>query len=221
MLPTSSRGKLQPSSFTILYVTVCACVSVCVSVCLSVCVCVFVSQYAMFVVRSRYEHSLTPALAPGIPRSKIGAGLGVWNGSDVQPWDLSAKSAEERICALMNHSFTELDMFILSQGSADPAKNFPYDYWIPQLEKFVGGGGCPLPYLDPDPMVPVGRCPSASAGMPKYSWLPGGETAGCESTTKRAVGQRQRLSSSLCWLPLSIYRYIHLYLYLNLCVSLF
>jgi hypothetical protein len=77
------------------------------------------------VVRSRYEHSLTPALAPGIPRSKIGAGLGVWNGSDVQPWDLSAKSAEERICALMNHSFTELDMFILSQGSADPAKNFP------------------------------------------------------------------------------------------------
>jgi hypothetical protein len=76
----------------------------------------------------------------------------------------------------------ELDIFILSQGHADALKNFPYNFWTPQLEKFVAGGGCPMPYLDPDPMVPAGACPAASAGMPIYSWVPGGEMAGCECT---------------------------------------
>jgi outer membrane protein assembly factor BamB len=136
-----------------------------------------------------YEHGLTPALAEGIPRGKIGAGLGVWNDSRVQPWNLSPKSAEERICALMNHSFQELDLFILSQGNADPKKRFPYDFWVPELEKFVAGGGCPMPFLDPDPMVPLGSCPVASAGMPINSWVPGGEVAGCCMSSSNRIGK--------------------------------
>jgi hypothetical protein len=59
-----------------------------------------------------YEHGLAPALAAGIPRDTIGAGIGVWNDSRVQPWNLSPKSAEERICTLMNHLF---------QGACSPA----------------------------------------------------------------------------------------------------
>ena len=74
------------------------------------------AQYNAPDFASWYQGALANALAPDIPRDKIGAGLGVWNASDLQhTWNLTPKSAEERICALMNHSFLELDMFILSQ----------------------------------------------------------------------------------------------------------
>ena len=95
---------------------------------------------------SWYQTELTPALNPAIPKARIGAGLGVWNDSrTAHTWNLTPKSAEDRICALMNHSFQELDMFVLRQGSTDPTKNFPYDFWVKQLERFMAGGGCPLP----------------------------------------------------------------------------
>jgi hypothetical protein len=58
---------------------------------------------------SWYSSALTPALAQAIPRDKIGAGLGVWNDSKLaHTWNLTPESAEERICALMNHSFSEI-----------------------------------------------------------------------------------------------------------------
>ena len=58
---------------------------------------------------------------------------------------------------------------IACRGNTDPLKNFPYDYWIPQLEKFMAGGGCPLPEG-----VTV-SCPAAGAGFPKDAWKPGGD----------------------------------------------
>jgi len=88
----------------------------------------------------------------------------------------------QRICALMNHSFTEIDLFILSQGSTDPLKNFPYDFWLPQLEKFVTGDGCPLP------AGTTVSCPAAGAGMPADSWKPGGDPGCCEATDNRGNG---------------------------------
>ena len=82
----------------------------------------------------------------------------------------------------MNHSFTEIDLFILSQGSTDPLKNFPYDFWLPQLEKFVTGDGCPLP------AGTTVSCPAAGAGMPADSWKPGGDPGCCEATDNRGNG---------------------------------
>jgi hypothetical protein len=55
----------------------------------------------------------------------------------VPAWDRTAESAELRVCALMNASVTEIDMFRLA-----PEQNWPESFWIPQLEKFVAGGGC-------------------------------------------------------------------------------
>ena len=130
---------------------------------------------------SWYQSALTPALA--IPKDRIGAGLGVWNDSTLaHTWNLTPESAEQRICALMNHSFMELDLFILSQGSEDPLKNFPYEFWIPQLEKFVAGGGCPLP------AGTTVSCPAPGAGMPTDSWKPGGDPGCCESSESRGKG---------------------------------
>lgn len=138
-----------------------------------------------------YDRALRPALADGIPRNKIGAGLGLYNCTTSSgctsephpPWNLTPQSAKDRICALMNHSFTELDMFILSQSSSDPYKNYPYDFWIPELERFMAGGGCPLPKISSGPRDP--SCPAAGPGMPADAWQPGGDPGCCVSSEKR------------------------------------
>ena len=87
------------------------------------------------------------------------------------------------VCALMNHSYTELDMFILSQGSEDPLKNFPLPFWLPQLERFVAGGGCPLPEGT------AVSCPAPGAGMSADAWKPGGDPGCCESSSARGEGR--------------------------------
>ena len=59
-----------------------------------------------------WKGQLEPALAAGVPRDKLGAGLGCWVESGaVPPWNLSPTSAAERVCELMNQSFQEIDMF--------------------------------------------------------------------------------------------------------------
>ena len=46
----------------------------------------------------------------------------------------------------MNHSVVEIDMFRLNPSS-DPSAG-PWlgeeDFWVPQLQKFMGGGGCAI-----------------------------------------------------------------------------
>mmetsp|Transcript_13797 Transcript_13797/g.41214 ORF Transcript_13797/g.41214 Transcript_13797/m.41214 type:complete len:123 (+) Transcript_13797:109-477(+) len=70
----------------------------------------------------------------------------------------------------MNASVEEIDMFDLA-----PDKGFPEPFWIPQLQKFMAGGGCP--FIPPPPT----RCPQPSA-----VWHPGGGTEGCcESSANR------------------------------------
>jgi len=88
---------------------------------------------------------LQPAVEPSVDVGRLGMGLGCWNDSRTQGWSTTAESAEQRICQLMNRSLTELDMFRLKPPE------WPEAFWIPQLEKFVGGGGCvpaPLPKSD-------------------------------------------------------------------------
>ena len=42
----------------------------------------------------------------------------------------------------MDHSFEELDLFLLSQGDPNPDKDFPSQHWLPELERYMAGGGC-------------------------------------------------------------------------------
>jgi hypothetical protein len=76
----------------------------------------------------------------------------------------------------MNHSVEEIAMFDIKQGQADPNKNFPEPFWIPQLEKFMHGGGCAA-------KVPnITKCPNEF-------WRQGGESPGCcESNSRRGTG---------------------------------
>ena len=98
------------------------------------------------------------------------------------PWNLDPSSAKERICSALNHSFVELDLFILSQGDPDPTKNFPAPHWIPELERFMAGGSCAETV--PDTI----SCPKASAGHGGASeWLPGGDAGCCTSSEKRGT----------------------------------
>ena len=130
------------------------------------------------------QRELAPAIAPSVPRASVGLGLGVWNDSEVaaNPWNLEPASAKERICSALNHSFVELDLFILSQGDPDPTKNFPAPHWIPELERFMAGGSCAETV--PDTIA----CPKASAGHGGASeWLPGGDAGCCTSSEKRGT----------------------------------
>ena len=119
---------------------------------------------------------LAPAIADGVPRKSLGAGLGCWvehtaaNASarrKLQPvpaWSLSPESATQRICALMNHSVQEIDMFRVS-----PLEGFPEPFWTPALEKYIAGGGCPMPIIPPPP-PPAPSGPSV--GCPAMGWVP-------------------------------------------------
>jgi hypothetical protein len=81
---------------------------------------------------------------PAIPRSVIAAGLQSSRGSIMSAWDKTAEAAEKRICALMNYSFAEIGMYELQQGIQPPGINYPLEFWIPQLEKYITGEGCNL-----------------------------------------------------------------------------
>jgi hypothetical protein len=127
---------------------------------------------------------LAPAL--DVPRASLGVGLGCWVDSQTNgTWSTQAASAEERICAVMNASVTELDMFLLDQSGKKrhPGVGWlyadaPEPFWIKQLEKFMAGGGCE-PKLSPSV-----QCPAASVG-PKDSWRPASDATCCESDGKR------------------------------------
>lgn len=91
--------------------------------------------------------ALMPALND-VPLDVLGVGLGCWVDSRTNgTWNVQPVSAKDRVCLLMNQSVQEIDMFILSQGKAPGSKpggypvTFPEPFWIPELEKFVGGGG--------------------------------------------------------------------------------
>ena len=68
-------------------------------------------------------------------------GLGCWIDSRTNnTWAVTPESAADRVCALMNHSVQEIDMFAINQGQATPTRpDSPEPFWIPQLEKFMTG----------------------------------------------------------------------------------
>eukprot|EP01047_Picozoa_sp_COSAG01_P031633 COSAG01_NODE_2252_length_8074_cov_37.778809_9_plen_310_part_00 len=123
---------------------------------------------------------LAPALAPGVPRASLGAGLGCWvehastaasarsqgpgaaGRRRLQPvpaWSLTAQSAKDRVCVLMNHSVQEIDMFRLAPHESPP---FPEPFWIPALEKYMAeDSGCSMPVPPPPPPSgPAVGCPA-------------------------------------------------------------
>lgn len=107
------------------------------------------------------------------PLHNLGVGLGVYTSSETaHSWNTNASSAADRICALMNHSVTEIDVFDLQPPSA------PEPFWLAQLRKYKKGGGCAMRH--PQQIVcPHGRIPGA--------WRPGGEGPDCcESNARRS-----------------------------------
>ena len=117
------------------------------------------------------------------PLDHLGMGLGCWiddrtNGT----WAVTAESAAQRICYAMNRSVQELAFFRLNQDATEPAKAFPEPFWIPQLERYMAGGGCELQL----PKKTV--CPTATVGPPD-SWYAGGDAPHCcISSAARAGG---------------------------------
>ena len=109
----------------------------------------------------------------------VGHGLGCYvDGETEDTWAVTAESAEQRICYLMNQSATELDVFQINQDGADA---WPESFWIPQLEKFLAGGGC-------DAEIPARTaCPNATVG-PADSWSVGGDAPGCCVSSSSRVG---------------------------------
>jgi len=83
---------------------------------------------------SKYYGQLNPT---SHDLTKIGVGLGIGPDFNSDTWDTTKKSAEQRICQLMNDGVLEIDMFDL-----EPGQGYPRNFWIPQLEKFMAGGGC-------------------------------------------------------------------------------
>jgi hypothetical protein len=125
---------------------------------------------------------LAPALHQ-VPLNILGAGLGCWIDNRTRgTWNVKPESARERICLLMNRSVQEIDMFILEQAHHDspPGAAFPELFWIPELEKFMAGGGCDA--VMPPPMV----CPAASIG-PNTSWVAGSDAGCCTSRSMRGT----------------------------------
>lgn len=107
------------------------------------------------------------------PLDHLGVGLGVFTNTETaHSWNTNASSAADRICALMNRSVSEIDIFDLQPPRA------PEHFWLPQLRKYKQGGGCDM---KPARKIacPQGRTPGA--------WRPGGEGAGCcESNARRS-----------------------------------
>lgn len=96
---------------------------------------------------SQWLSWFTP-MTQAAPQGQIGVGLGCWVDSKTSgSWAITAESAEQRICSIMNESLVEVDMFRVL-----PSANWPEDFWIPQLEKFMAGGSC-------EPVLPENECP--------------------------------------------------------------
>jgi hypothetical protein len=107
------------------------------------------------------------------PLHNLGVGLGVYQNAETKhSWNTNASSAADRICALMNHSVSEIDIFDLQPPTA------PEEFWPAQLRKFKKGGGCAMKL--PKKIV----CPQ---GRVRGAWRPGGEGADCcESNARRS-----------------------------------
>ena len=104
------------------------------------------------------------------PLHNLGVGLGVY--TKTPSWNTNASSAADRICALLNHSVSEIDIFDLQPPTA------PEHFWLAQLRKYKKGGGCDMKV--PQKVV----CPQ---GRVAGSWRPGGEGADCcESNARRS-----------------------------------
>ena len=129
--------------------------------------------------------ALAPAVAPGVPRGRVGAGLGCFVNAQLNnTWSLTPESAALRVCALMNYSFTEIDMFRV----APHTEGWPAPYWIPQLQKFMAGGGCALP-------APSVQCPAP--GWAPGDWPHDGEPASCIKALEGLCAKC--LVSEACW----------------------
>eukprot|EP00041_Stephanoeca_diplocostata_P012180 m.203377 g.203377 ORF g.203377 m.203377 type:complete len:378 (-) comp18846_c0_seq2:816-1949(-) len=111
-----------------------------------------------------YYSALTPALEK-IPLDRLGVGLGCWIDSRTNnTWNITPESASQRICALLNASVQEVDIFLLKQGSSDSKQNFPEQFWVAELQRFMAGGRCDLSPILP----PKVSCPTASIGYNFY-----------------------------------------------------
>jgi len=87
------------------------------------------------------------------PLNNLGVGLGCGPDFVGDKWAVTAESVAQRICNLMNDSVVEIDMFDLFEGG----NTYPKEFWLPQLEKFVAGGGCEV-------VPPVSQCPESFLG---------------------------------------------------------
>lgn len=129
-----------------------------------------------------YEEWVYSYLAPAFIETKdqdvVGIGLGCWDygnhSQEGSEWSVTAKSAEERICYLINQSKTvELDMFTIRQNQIKPNYgDWPQSFWIAPLRRFMTDTTC-------EAKIPKHTvCPIASVG-PANSWRPGGTAAHC------------------------------------------
>lgn len=98
--------------------------------------------------------------APSAPLSAKSIGLGCWadnrsctgcaNITATMPWSVSAQSATDRICAVMNVSAPEVSFWVLA-GLAPS----PQEFWWPQLQRYRAGGGCAIPSGPPPAPTPL------------------------------------------------------------------
>ena len=98
--------------------------------------------------------------APSAPLSAKSVGLGCWadnrsctgcaNITATMPWSVSAQSATDRICAVMNVSAPEVSFWVLA-GLAPS----PQEFWWPQLQRYRAGGGCAIPSGPPPAPTPL------------------------------------------------------------------
>ena len=116
---------------------------------------------------------LAPALRD-VPLDVLGVGLGCWvNDETNHSWNTKAVSAEQRVCLLMNVSVNEIDMFILRQRPGIPKTlEYPEDFWIPVLERYMGGGGCDAQTPPQLPSCPSGAWSSCDETGACH-WVPG------------------------------------------------
>ena len=88
--------------------------------------------------------------ASSAPLSARSVGLGCWadnrsctgcpNITATLPWSLSAQSATDRICAVMNASAPEVSFWVLAGLAPSPQV-----FWWPALQRYRAGGGCAVP----------------------------------------------------------------------------
>ena len=83
-----------------------------------------------------YGGYYTKMLAPGVPRTKAGPGLGCWPAKCGKHmcWSTTASSAAERMDRITNDSMPEVALFRIIQVSGYAA--WPEDFWWPLLKQF-------------------------------------------------------------------------------------